>query len=48
MNLIHSREKGYVFKLPILTLCYPATTFYRLATPTCFVKGCITIKYENN
>jgi hypothetical protein len=37
MNLIHSREKGYVFKLPILTLCYPATTFYRLATPTCFV-----------
>jgi len=32
MSVILFREKTYMPKLPILTLCYSTTTFYRLAS----------------
>lgn len=34
MKLICFRTKAYLSKLPILRLCYAATTFYRLPPPT--------------
>jgi hypothetical protein len=36
MILTLSEQKGCVLILPILTLCCPATAFYRLPYPTAF------------
>ncbi len=46
MAVILSGQKGYVSILPILMLCCPVTTFYRLPYPTAFAYTTRTVFYE--